>query len=107
MTTPIDFNLPARNAFGYRNAGLVSALLVIACFFMLFSLRNLPPGYGTYVIGAASILVLGFALWVKYRGQWRMNAELILLFGAALQYLIAPTLLQLMTGGFRYLPDEI
>jgi hypothetical protein len=61
-------------------------------------LKGFPVQYSAYIIGIMSTTGLGVALWLKNRGNFWMNAEVLFLGGAGLQYFFAPVLLRLLTN---------
>ena len=92
-----------RNMFrkGSHSTGLVPALIVMGTFAVLLVLKDVPASLSVLIVGPAGLMAIAVALYFKQGRRWNLNGETVFLAGISIQYLLAPTLLRLVTDNLN------
>lgn len=85
---------------GPLNRGLVGALVVFCSFGILFPFKDLPPSQSVFIVGPGAMAAVLVGLWIKYRGRWELNGEIVFLGVILIQFLFAPVLLRWITHDY-------
>jgi hypothetical protein len=83
------------------SSGFVEGLALFTMGIVLFPMANaLTPFLGTMVVGILALAGITVTMFRKYRGRWQFNAEVAFVIGMAIQYLLAPILIRVISWDF-------
>ena len=84
-----------------HTSGFVEGLgLVTLSLLLLPAAMLLAPFVSTLLVSTLSLSAIAFAMHRKYRGRWQFNAEVAFVAGMAIQYLIAPLAIRIVSWDF-------